>query len=90
MIVDTQFEKQLSDYRLTTAEITYHMPDYPEMLQLYVWQEYDIAPKYPELKGFLDFWSTNLDGKLHSILLASKTLITPADLEHWDDEFTVH
>ena len=30
---------QLRDYRLTTAEILYHMPDHPKLLQSYVWQE---------------------------------------------------
>ena len=69
----------LKDYRLTTAEINYHLPDYPDLLQTYVWQEYDLAPRYPELFRFLDFWSHNLDGRLHSVVLASKKLILPTD-----------
>ena len=35
---------QLKQYRLTTAEILYHMPDHPSLLQSYLWQEYDLAP----------------------------------------------
>ena len=35
---------QLKDYRLTTAEILYRLPDHPEILQTYVWQDLDIAP----------------------------------------------
>ncbi|MCH7796224.1 MAG: Usg family protein, partial [Proteobacteria bacterium] len=31
---------QLRDYRLTTAEILYHLPDHPHLLQSYLWQEY--------------------------------------------------
>ena len=31
----------LDDYRLTTAEILYHMPDHRELLQTYVWQNLD-------------------------------------------------
>lgn len=58
------------DYRLTTAEILYHMPDHPGLLQTYVWQDIDAVPLYPGLRKFLDFWSTNLDGKLHSIRVA--------------------
>lgn len=56
---------QLNDYRLTTAHIFYHMPDRPSLLQEYVWQELDLAPKYPQLMKFLDFWEGNLDGRLH-------------------------
>ena len=29
--------QMLDDFRLTTAEILYHMPDHPELLQTYVW-----------------------------------------------------
>ena len=43
-------------YRLATAEITYHMPDFPALLQTFVWQHYDLAPHFPRLRKFLDFW----------------------------------
>jgi uncharacterized protein Usg len=68
---------QLKNYRLTTAEILYHMPDHPKLLQSYLWQDMDMAPDYPVLRRFLDFWQANLDGKLHSVTLASQRLITP-------------
>ena len=55
----------IKSYRLTTAEIYYHLPDYPELLQSYIWQEYDYAPKFPVLHGFLDFWTNNIEGKIH-------------------------
>lgn len=77
------------DYRLTTAEILYHMPDYPELLQSYIWQEYDLAPRYPVLTKFLHFWSHNLEGKLHSIYVANQRLITPSDPLFHKHEFTL-
>ena len=46
-------ELMVKDYRLTTAEILYHMPDHPSLLQTYVWQGLDIAPKFPVLHKFL-------------------------------------
>jgi uncharacterized protein Usg len=73
------FKKQIKDYRLTTAEIFYHLPDYPQLLQSYIWQDYDIAPKFPVLHDFLDFWTRELEGKLHSVYVASHKLITPGD-----------
>jgi uncharacterized protein Usg len=73
---------QLKDYRLTTANIYYHLPDYPAVLQTYVWQEYDIAPQFPELQKFLDFWQRKLDGKVHSVSVASKKLVRPAEWRH--------
>jgi uncharacterized protein Usg len=73
---------QMRDYRLTTAEILYHLPDHPSVLQSYIWQELDLAPKFPVLRKFLDFWSRNLDGKLHSVRVGSASLITPAEWRH--------
>jgi uncharacterized protein Usg len=84
------FESQLRGYRLTTAEILYHLPDHPAVLQTYIWQEFDIAPKFPILHHFLDFWRDNLEGKLHSVRVAARGLICPADLSHAGAEFTLH
>lgn len=80
---------QLKDYRLTTAKILYHLPDYPKLLQSYLWQEYDIAPEFPELKKFLNFWSKEIEGPLHSVFVASKEIITPGDARFYDAEITV-
>lgn len=81
---------QLKDYRLTTAEILYHMPDHPHLLQTYVWQDYDLSPEFPQLRRFLDFWSHNLEGKLHSVKVASKRLIGQAELQKADCLLSLH
>jgi uncharacterized protein Usg len=46
LVVSREFRLQMEGYGLTTAEIHYHLPDYPRLLQLYVWQEYDLAPEF--------------------------------------------
>ena len=69
---------QLKDYRLTTAEILYRMPDHPEILQSFVWQDMDLAPDFPVLRKFLDFWTRELDGPVHSVRVASAKAIKPA------------
>gem|GEM_PF-504006 len=84
------FEIQFTqNYRLTTAKILYHMPDYEKLLQEYIWQEYDIAPKYPGLQKFLEFWSKEIEGKLHSVYVADKALITPGDYRYADWQGTL-
>jgi uncharacterized protein Usg len=81
---------QMRDYRLTTAEILYHLPDHPGLLQTYVWQDLDIAPRFPVLKKFLDFWARELDGKLHSIRVANARIIQPARVGHANHLLTLH
>jgi uncharacterized protein Usg len=58
------------------------MPDHPGLLQTFVWQELDIAPRFPVLHRFLDFWTHNLDGRLHSVRVASASLVTPGRMRH--------
>ena len=70
--------RQLKNYRLTTAEILYRMPDHPDLLQSFIWQDLDIAPRYPVLHKFLAFWERELDGKLHSVRVASAGIVKPA------------
>ena len=85
-----EMEKKLNGYVLTTAEILYHLPDYPEFLQTYIWQDYDLDPKYPALQKFLDFWEKELDGRLHSVRYASNKLIYPNEVHFTDSQFKPH
>lgn len=84
------FERMLQGYGLTTAEILYHLPDHPHLLQTYIWQDYDLAPKFPVLFGFLEFWKEKLDGPLHSIRYTHKKLISPAEWRNVSGELVLH
>jgi len=88
--VSLEFRKQLDGYGLTTAEIHYHMPDHLSLLQLYVWQEYDLAPHFPELRGFIGFWTKNFKGALHYVRVAHHQLIKPSEGKAVEGIFTLH
>ena len=60
---EAPLELQLKGYRLATAEILYRMPDHPSLLQTFIWQHYDLAPDYPQLRKFLAFWAENDRGQ---------------------------
>ncbi len=83
-------ERLLRGYRLTTVEILYHFPDYPRLLQSFIWQEYDLAPGYPVLRRFLDFWESNIEGRMHSVRVASVPLVKPVEIRLVDTCFTLH
>ena len=67
---------QLNGWRMTSAEILYHMPDHPGILQSFIWQRLDYPPEFPKLLKFLDFWSDNLDGPLHSVRVGHVEILT--------------
>jgi uncharacterized protein Usg len=84
------FRRQLAGYSLATAEIFYRMPDARDILQTFVWQQYDMAPRFPELRRFLSFWTRELDGPIHSVRLAHSALIRPTEFRFANHELTVH
>lgn len=86
----SDLQRQMNDYRLTTAEILYHMPDHPDLLQSFIWQTLDIAPRYPVLRKFLDYWTNNIEGRLHSVSIAQRGVISPAEFRIADAELVLH
>jgi uncharacterized protein Usg len=84
------FKRQLDGYRLTTAEIIYHLPDHPAVLQSYIWQDYDLAPRFPVLGRFLGFWEQNIEGRLHQVRVGASKLIKPAELRANATLLTLH
>lgn len=86
----SDFAKQLADYRLTTAEILYRLPDHPTVLQSYLWQDLDLAPQFPVLRKFLDFWEREIEGKLYQVRVASAGLIKPAEFQANAALLTLH
>lgn len=87
---DKDFALRLNGYDLTTAEILYHMPDYPDLLQTYIWQELDQSPQFPKLTAFLKFWEKNLIGGLHTVRVASTSLLRPQEFHYVNGKFTLH
>jgi uncharacterized protein Usg len=82
--------RQLDRYRLTTAEILYHLPDHPSLLQSYTWQDYDLAPEFPVLRRFLDFWQDSIEGRLHSVTVATTRLISTGEIRATRAYLTLH
>ena len=72
-------EMMLKGYGLTTAEFTYHMPDYSHVLNTYVWQDYDLAPDHERLFKFVELWQRELDGPLHSVRFTHRKMISPGE-----------
>lgn len=89
-MVSSNFIRQLEGYGLTTATILYRMPDHLSVLQTYIWQQYDLAPRFPMLRDFLDFWTRELDGPLHSVTVAHSGLIRPAEIVSVNGVLTLH
>lgn len=86
----TELELMLKGYGLTTARILYRMPDHPGLLQTFVWQHYDVAPEFPALYRFIDFWHDEIEGPLHSVAYTHRRLIAPNEWRNVSGELVLH
>lgn len=87
---NTEMELMLSGHGLTTAQIFYRLPDFEKLIQSYVWQDYDVAPDFPNLFKFLEFWERELDGPLHSVQYTHNRLIKPGEWTNCKGEIVLH
>ena len=83
-------ELMMRGYGLTTAEIFYRMPDFQSVLNTFVWQDYDLAPDYPKLFEFIEFWQRDIEGPLHSVRFTHRKLIAPGEWRNVVGEFPIH
>jgi uncharacterized protein Usg len=73
-----EIRQRLEGWRLTTTEVLYYMPDHPRLLQSFVWQTLDLAPRYPRVRQFLEFWKAEIEAVIHSVRLASGEELAPS------------
>ena len=79
-MAQSDFSRQLAGERLTTTEVLYYMPDHPSLLQSFMWQTLDVAPEFPKVHLFLDFWRREIDAVIHSVRVSAKGIVSPAHL----------
>ena len=72
---------RLAGWRLATAEVLYYLPDHPSLLQSFVWQTLDLAPQYPRIHQFLDYWRREIEAVIHSVHLATGEELAPARIQ---------
>jgi uncharacterized protein Usg len=80
--LDRDFAVQLTGRRLTTAEVLYFMPAHPSLLQSFLWQTQDVAPDFPRIHRFLDYWRREIDAVIHSVTVGGVELIAPAQVRN--------
>lgn len=69
---------KLQGWRLTTAEVLYYMPDHPKLIQSFVWQTLDLAPRYPRISQFLDYWRREIEAVIHSVRIGASEELAPS------------
>ncbi|MBZ0130049.1 MAG: usg protein [Rhodobacteraceae bacterium] len=87
---ESDLELMLKGYGVTTAEMLYRMPDHRNVLNTYVWQHMDLAPDYPRLFAFIEFWQDRIEGPLQAVRFVHRKLIRPGEWRNVTGEFLIN
>lgn len=77
---ESEIEQRLNGSVMVTAEVLYYIPDHTKLLQTFMWQTLDVAPRFPRVEKFLDFWRREIDAVIHSVRVAHGE---PLDVPDW-------
>lgn len=67
-LIDPDLLREVDGYRRIRAKIYFYLPDHHEtLLGEFIWANQDRPPKLPVLHRLLDYWQTNLDGKVKDV-----------------------
>jgi len=83
------FTKLNDNFRLTTVEVIYRMPDYQSILQEFVWQTLDRPPEYPRIYKFLEYWEINIEAPIYSVKIADRPMISMHELRPVDTYYKI-
>jgi len=72
-------ELMLNGYRLSLANFYFRMPDFRSVLNVFTWQFFDVAPDYPRLFEFIEFWQREIESPLHSVEFIQHDHLTPGN-----------
>ena len=86
----SEFEEQLNGKRLTTVDVLYYFPDQPSLIQSFVWQTLDVAPHFPRMQKFLEYWRREIDAVIHSVTISSAGGVTPAKVAFTKELTVMH
>ena len=86
----SELGRQLQGFGRSTVQIHYYLPDHPSLLQQFIFQQDDIAPRFPELARFLDYWRREIEAAIHSVRVAHSRLIGPAEWRAVDGVITLN
>lgn len=80
----------INQTRLITISIYYYMPDYPSIVQEFVWQLEDIVPNIPRTHKFLNHWHHNIEATIQQILLCGMDQSGPRTFRSVDEVLNIN
>jgi uncharacterized protein Usg len=63
-----------SDRSLVTLRIIYHLPDFSNLINFFIWETFDEVPALPRVHRFLGYWQRNIDAVIKEVAVSNINL----------------
>lgn len=68
---------------IITCEVLYYRPDFPSLVQSFVWQTEDTIPELKRIHAFLMHWKEHINAKINHIRVAHGSDPEWRNLDDW-------
>lgn len=86
----SETQLRMCGYGDTLIRVYFRLPDYQSVLNEFTLNKLDLAPDFPVLFAFIEFWQREIEGPLHSVEFTHRKLIRPDTWRHVTHEFRIH
>ena len=59
----------LHKWTVATVQVVYYIPDFPHIVNEFMWQTDDQRPNFPRIGRFLNYWDKNIDGPIKEVYI---------------------
>ncbi len=64
-------------YGIASLDVLYRLPDSKQLVEEFIYQDYDHCPEFPRMQRFLLHWKRSLDGPLVTVTVWHELLDKP-------------
>ena len=59
----------IEKWTVASVQVVYYIPDFPHIVNEFLWQTDDQRPDFPRIERFLNYWDRYIDGPIKEVYI---------------------
>ena len=59
----------IEKWTLASVQVVYYIPNFPHIVNEFMWQTDDQRPDFPRIERFLNYWDRYIDGPIKEVYI---------------------
>ena len=59
----------IEQWTLASVQVVYYIPNFPHIVNEFMWQTDDQRPDFPRIERFLNYWDRYIDGPIKEVYI---------------------